>query len=203
MASALNNSTINPFQILIGVNQRTPPSRIVVDTQKRYQRGPSRSARSQTSPEVWVAISVIVAAALATFVALFLTSRPFDPMNASVEPQQVVPAGPNISPTPKGTATVTPTPELPNLSPQSIAGGETTVAPPDDAAIQSNIERTFASDPTLSGLDVSTLVENGKVTVVGSVKSAELKQRVERAVRAVKGVLVVDNQLVVTEATPL
>ena len=73
---------------------------------------------------------------------------------------------------------------------------------PDDAWIQSQIERMLASDPTLSKLDVSTLVEAGKVTIVGSVRSADLKQRVEKALRAVKGVVSVDNQLIITEATP-
>jgi osmotically-inducible protein OsmY len=76
------------------------------------------------------------------------------------------------------------------------------VTTPDDAGIQSQIERTLAADPTLSKLDVSTLVENGKVTIVGSVRSTDLKQRVEKVLRAVKGVISVDNQLVVTEATP-
>ena len=77
------------------------------------------------------------------------------------------------------------------------------VAPPtDDASIQSRLDALLAGDPVLSKLDVSTLVENGKVTIVGSVRSPELKQRVERAVRGIKGVVNVDNQLVVNEATP-
>jgi len=46
------------------------------------------------------------------------------------------------------------------------------------------------------------VVESGRVMIAGSVRSAELKQRVERAVKSVKGVLGVDPQLVVTEATP-
>jgi osmotically-inducible protein OsmY len=79
--------------------------------------------------------------------------------------------------------------------------GETGTVP-DDAGIQTQIERTLAADPTLSKLDVSTLVEGGKVKIVGSVSSTELKQRVERVLRAVRGVTEVDNQLVVTEATP-
>ena len=73
---------------------------------------------------------------------------------------------------------------------------------PDDASIESQIEKILASDPVLSQLDVSTLVESGKVTLVGSVYSPDMKQRVERAVRSVKGVITVDNQLVVTQATP-
>jgi osmotically-inducible protein OsmY len=97
-----------------------------------------------------------------------------------------------ISPSPQQNQSAT--------APPSPAGDTATV--PDDAGIQSQIERTLASDPTLSKLDVSTLVEGGKVTIVGSVRSTDLKQRVERALRSVKGVVSVDNQLVVTEATP-
>jgi len=54
----------------------------------------------------------------------------------------------------------------------------------------------------LSGVDVSTLVENGKVTIVGSVRSLELKQRTERLIRSLKGVSSVDNQLVISQVTP-
>ena len=80
--------------------------------------------------------------------------------------------------------------------------GEISDARPDDASIQTHIDATLAADPALAKLDVSTLVENGKVTIVGSVRSIELKQRVEKAIRAIKGVTNVDNQLVVNDATP-
>jgi osmotically-inducible protein OsmY len=125
-------------------------------------------------------------------------------MNASSAPQQVVPAGPSLSPSPKSSPTTTPASSIQSPTPiaPSLGGGETSTLP-DDATIQSNIEKALASDQVLSALDVSTLVESGKVTVVGSVKSPELRQRVERAIRSVKGVSVVDNQLVITEATPL
>jgi hypothetical protein len=151
-----------------------------------------------------VAVSVIAAAALATFVALFLTSRPFDPMNASIAPQQAVPAGPGFSTSPKSSPTSSqlssPTPSS-QRSP-STPGDETSTDKPDDATIQAQIESALAADPSLSKLDVSALVENGKVTIVGSVRSAEMKQRVERTIRSIKGVAAIDNQLVITEATP-
>ena len=149
---------------------------------------------------------MIAAAALATLIALFLTSRPYDPMNSTVMPQQSIPEGPvamqpspKQSPTPMSSPQSNPTPSA-RQSPESTL--ETTVAMPDDAYIQSQIEKILTSDPVQSQLDVSTLVENGKVTVVGSVHSPDMKQRVERAVRSVKGVISVDNQLVVTQATP-
>lgn len=171
------------------------------------ETGPRRHTQNarhkRTAPrngELIVAITVIAAAALATFLALFLTSRPFDPMNASLGPQQVVPAGPLLSPSPKSTPSTTPTP-LTQVSP-STPGGEVVNEAPDDATIQSRIESAIAADPSLSKLDVSTLVENGKVTIVGSVKSTDVKQRVERVIRGIRGVANVDNQLVITEATP-
>ena len=152
-----------------------------------------------------MALTVIGAAALATFVALFITSRPYDPMNSTIAPLQTVPAGSLVTqPSPKPSASVSPLlqPTQAPAAGQSPEPAGETASVPDDAGIQAQIERTIAADPTLSKLDVSTLVEGGKVTIVGSVKSAELKQRVERVLRSVKGVTAVDNQLVVTETTP-
>lgn len=177
-------------------------SRIVVETQARahQRRPPSRTGRRST--ELWAAISIIAAAGLATFLALYITSRPFDPMNASVAPQQIVPAGPSSSPSPKSSPSGTPTPAQQPTASSSPAGGQTAPAQIDDATIQSNIDKTLAADSALSALDVSTLVENGRVTIVGSVKSSELKQRVERNILLIKGVTSVDNQLVITASTP-
>ncbi|HYT49385.1 MAG TPA: BON domain-containing protein [Pyrinomonadaceae bacterium] len=183
-------------------DSRPMRSRIVVEASARqYQR---RANPPPRYTELWIAISIIIAAVLATFLALFITSRPYDPMIASVAPEQVVPVGPSLTPSPKASPTVSPTPQTkptPESSP-AIGGGETSTTPLDDATIQANIERALNSDPALSDVDVSTLVENGKVTVVGSVRSVELKQRVERLIRSLKGVSSVDNQLVITQATP-
>ena len=120
-------------------------------------------------------------------------------MNSSFEAQQTVPSGPlaaQSSPTPTPTATAT----QPSESPEPA--GETAAATVDDATIQAQIERASRSDPALANLDVSTIVEGGRVTIIGSVPSPETKQRVERAIRAIRGVLAIDNQLVVIEATP-
>lgn len=156
-------------------------------------RGPRRGSR-----EGIIALSVIGAAALATFLALFITSRPYDPMDSTVDPQQTLPSGPLTA---QSSPTVSPTPITPRPSESPEPAGET--APPvDDAAIQTQIERASKSDPDLANLDVSTIVEGGRVTIIGSVPSAELKQRVERVIRNLRGVTHVDNQLVVIEATP-
>jgi osmotically-inducible protein OsmY len=151
-----------------------------------------------------VALTVIGAAALATFVALFITSRPYDPMNSTVAPLQTVSTGPvAMQSSPKPSPTVSPLAPASRIAAAEApeSSGETGTVP-DDAGIQSQIDQAMASDPTLSKLDVSTLVEAGKVKIVGSVGSMDLKQRVEKVVRSVRGVTGVDNQLVVTEATP-
>ncbi len=175
----------------------------MVQTQSgRYRTSGRGYSPPQKSPEVWVAVSIIAAALLATFVALFITSRPYNPMMSSFDAQQTIPQGPPASPTPKTSpspaAQGTPTPVTVEVS-EAVAE---TVNPPDDTAIQAQIEKSLSSDVALAQLDVSTVVESGRVMIVGSVRSAELKQRVERVIKSVKGVTAVDNQLVVIEPSP-
>ena len=181
-------------------------NRIVIDTPGARHR-PARPAGRESRPrtgEGIVALTVIAAAALATFMALFLTSRPYDPMNSTMDPVQTVPVGSLALPSPQRSPSTSSTPQ-----PEQAAGAQSSPTPetetatvPDDAGIQARIERTLAADSSLSKLDVSTLVEAGKVTIVGSVRSADLKQRVEKAISSIKGVVSVDDQLVITEATP-
>lgn len=173
--------------------------RVVVSTSRAQRHG----ARGRESREGIVALSVIAAAALATFLALFLTSRPYDPMNSTFDAQQTAPAGPLVmqsSPTPSPSPTAAATQTPPSQTPEPTE--EITATTPDDAAIQAQIERASLSDPALANLDVSTIVEGGRVTIIGSVPSTGTKQRVERTIRAIRGVVAVDNQLVVIEPTP-
>lgn len=180
-------------------------NRVVVETASdRHRRVHTSGGPGRSRPrEGLVAISVIAAATFATFIALFLTSRPFDPMNSSLEAQTAVPPGSVVmqtSPTPTPTPTPAPTQTQSAGTPEP-AGSTQPPPPPDDAAIQAQIEKAMASSG-LAQLDVSTIVEGGNVTIVGSVLSAELKQRVERTIKAVSGVQSVTNQLVVIEPTP-
>lgn len=68
---------------------------------------------------------------------------------------------------------------------------------PDDGSIQAAIDKKLQSDSTLATLDVTASVMNGKVLLVGRVKSDQLKRQVEKTVRAIKGVHSVDNQITV------
>lgn len=183
--------------------ERSRHKRIVVETPSPSNRRPAGRQLAPRPRESIVAVTVIAAATLATFVALFLTSRPYDPMNSSLAPQQSVPQSlitPTPSPSPKPSASTTPGIQTPTSGQTSETAGEPKVV--DDATIQAEIDQAIASDATLSRLDVSTIVEGGKVTLAGSVKSMDLKQRIERTIRSLKGVVGVDNQLVISEATP-
>ena len=70
---------------------------------------------------------------------------------------------------------------------------------PDDAMIQSDIDRKMAEDEKLCALGVSFTVLNGKVTLLGTVASNDLKRMAESAVKKVKGVRSVDNKIIVTQ----
>ena len=183
--------------------ERPRHKRTAVETQSgRNQRHAGRQSAVRPRESI-VAVTVIAAATLATFLALFLTSRPYDPMDSTIEPQQAVPQGPiTAQPSPKPSPTGTPLTQVHASGQTTETAGETKTAVTDDATIQAEIEKFIASDSTFSKLDVSTIVEGGKVTLIGSVKSPDLKQQVEKGVRSVKGVVSVDNQLVITESTP-
>jgi hypothetical protein len=184
------------------LSHKQRPSRLVVSTgrPKTIRSAPSR----QQPRESIVAIAVILAAALATFAALLITSRPYDPMNSTIAPQANVPPAPiPMGASPKASPTVAASPaevEKPRAEQPQPASAETSQV--DDAEVKSDIEQVFASDPALANVDVNVIVEHGRVTLSGAVNSAEIKQKAERAVRSVKGVTGVNNQLVIIQTTP-
>src|SRR5258708_19951233 len=89
--------------------------RIVVETPpRRSPRGSGRQAAPRPRESI-VAVTVIAAATLATFLALFVTSRPYDPMDSTVAPQQTVPQSPGTpTPSPKPSPTGTPLDQEPS-----------------------------------------------------------------------------------------
>ena len=66
-----------------------------------------------------------------------------------------------------------------------------------DLHIRSVMEERISDDPEISTLGITASVLNGKVMLVGTVKTEELKTRIERMVKQVKGVKEVDNQITV------
>jgi hypothetical protein len=92
--------------------------------------------------------------------------------------------------------------------PTTTAPPATATAPPatpaasDDATLQTKIDRAFADDPAVSTAVIDATVVNGRVRLSGTVNSDAVKQRAERLAYAVKGVLGVDNKIVVSTGTP-
>ena len=64
-----------------------------------------------------------------------------------------------------------------------------------DSTIQDAVDKRISDDAEISTLGITATVLNGKVMLVGTVKTEELKTRIERMVKQVKGVKTVDNQI--------
>ena len=92
---------------------------------------------------------------------------------------------------------IQPAPVIINGQPAPASGGTTSASGPDDSTIQAAIDKKFSDDPTFSSLGIISTVVGGKVTLTGTVKTERLKAQIERAVRNVKGVKEVDNQIIV------
>jgi hypothetical protein len=98
-----------------------------------------------------------------------------------------------ITPPPAaGTTTTAPSAAAPPANTRAPAGGH------DDASLQAQIDKAFAADPDISAAVIDATVVNGRVRLSGTVNSDAVKQRAERLAYQVKGVLGVDNKIVVS-----
>lgn len=64
-----------------------------------------------------------------------------------------------------------------------------------DAEVQVAVDKRLREDPTFSGLGITAIVLDGKVTLTGIVQNQALKAQIERAIKNIKGVKIVDNQI--------
>ena len=176
----------------------TPNSRREVRTEAvRY---PDRGGLTGASmAAIVVGIVVLVAITL-----VFFMYRQQDTTNANVASQQP-PQTTIVQQPAQQPPVIVQQPGAATQPPVIINNPPTTTAPgsgstskyPDDSAIQSAIDRKFSDDPNFSTLGVVAHVANGTVTLTGTVKSDTLKAQVERAVRNIKGVKSVDNQITI------
>jgi len=194
-------------------DEQTRKSRVVVETPTARRE----VVRTETAhvPERrgvsggMVAALVIGAVALVTILFLFLMNRQTeDTTNANVTlasqptplPQTTIieQAPPQQQPPiiiQQPAPATQPAPVI--VTQPAPSSGESRSSGPDDATIQSNIQKRFSDDQTLASLGLTALVIDGKVTLTGTVKTEALKRQVERLVKAVRGVRSVDNQLLV------
>jgi len=160
-------------------------------------RYPERSGASGAA----LAAIVVGVIALAAIIILFVMNQQQNDANTNVAqtpPQTTIVQQPAQQPpvVVQQPAPVTqPAPVIINGAPAAGGSTTTTSTGPDDGSIQTAIDKKFNNDPTLSTLGVTATVLNGKVTLMGTVKTEALKSQVEQAVRNVKGIKSVDNQL--------
>ncbi|HKN84369.1 MAG TPA: BON domain-containing protein [Pyrinomonadaceae bacterium] len=184
-------------------------SRVVVETpNERREVVHSQSVRTPEGNGIsagMVGVLVVVAIALITMLVLFwMSNQPTDNANMTAQQQPTV----IEQPAPAQQPPVIIQQPAPATQPAPIvvtppAGGSVpaTSAPADtanmDSMIQAAIDKKLTDDPDLSTLGITATVLNGKVMLVGTVKTADLKAKAERIVKQVKGVKDVDNQITV------
>jgi hypothetical protein len=180
-------------------------SRVVVETPNgRREVVSSQSVRTPDNSGIsagMVGVLVVVAIALITMLVLFwLSSQPSTTDNANLAAQQ--PTTVVQQPAPVQQPPVIIQQPAPATQPAPIivtppAGGSTMPAESAniDSTIQAAIDKKLADDPEISTLGITATVLNGKVMLIGTVKTEELKTRIERMVKQIKGVKAVDNQI--------
>lgn len=82
-------------------------------------------------------------------------------------------------------------------APAAPASGGAASTGPDDSTVQAAVDKKLSDDPVLSSLGIIVSVVNGKAMLTGTVHNNAEKNQVERAVRSVKGVKSIDNQIIV------
>lgn len=191
----------------MGNNQR---KKIVVSTARRPRAmNPPRSAK----PGRWLRgalldAGIVIGTTLATTLLLLLISSQLHDTTAgtliarsaapALDPIVTAQATPEQSPIshltpspPASRATASPTAAV------SASENDATTNVADDTAIKAAIDKKLQDIAELSPYAITITIDRGSVTVVGTVPSDEVKEKIEKLVRAVKGVKQVDNQIVV------
>ena len=184
-------------------------SRVVVETpNERREVVHSQSVRTPESSGIsagMVGVLVVVAIALITMLVLFWLSSQPTTDNANIAATQPPPTTVVQQPAPVQQPPVIIQQPAPATQPAPIvvtppAGGSTAPATSTesvnmDSTIQAAVDKRLSDDAEISALGITASVIDGKVTLLGVVKTEALKSQVEKMVRSVKGVKQVDNQI--------
>ena len=186
--------------------QEAKSSRVVVETPNaRREVVHSQSVRTPDGSGIsagMVGVLVVVAIALITMLVLFYMNSQQQPTDQAVATQQQQPPPPTVIQQPAQQPPVIIQQPAPATQPAPIvvtppAGGVTESAPNIDSTVQAAIDKALTDDPTFTNLGITATVLDGKVTLLGTVKTDDLKNQAERMVRKIKGVKSIDNQILV------
>ena len=180
-------------------------SRVVVETpNERREVVSTQSVRTPDNSGIsagMVGVLVVVAIALITMLVLFWMSSQPATDNANLAAQQPTTVVQQPAPVQQPPVIIQqPAPVTTQPAPIIVtppAGG--TTAPAEsvnmDSTIQAAVDKKISDDPEISQLGITASVLNGKVMLLGTVKTETLKTQIERIVKQVKGVKEVDNQI--------
>ena len=180
-------------------------SRVVVETpNERREVVHSQSVRDNGGISAgMVGVLVVVAIALITMLVLFwISSQPATDTNVAATqppPTTVVQQPAPVQQPPviiqQPAPATQPAPIV--VTPPASSGGSTMPAESVnmDSTIQTAVDKKISDNPDISTLGITASVIDGKVTLIGTVKTEALKTQVERLVKSVKGVKSVDNQI--------
>lgn len=180
-------------------------SRVVVETpNERREVVHTQTVRDNSGISAgMVGVLVVVAIALITMLVLFwMSTQPTTDETATLPAQQQQPTVIQ-QPAPAQQPPVIIQQPAPATQPAPIivappAGGTTAPAENMDSTIQAAIDKRLTDDATFSTLGITASVMNGKVMLIGTVNTQTLKSDIERAVRQIKGVKEIDNQIIVS-----
>ena len=189
-------------------DEQATRSRVVVDTPtSRREVTHTEAVRNDRGgiSGATVGVIVVVAIALITVVVLFLMNQQNnlnanDNLAAQQQPVVVQQPAPQQQPPviiqqPAAAPAANQPPVI--INQPAATGGTDPGNTSNDGVVQMAVDKAIGDDPTLSALGITATVLDGKVTLTGTVKSETLKSQIDRAIRVVKGVKQVDNQIVV------
>ena len=182
-------------------------SRVVVETpNERREVVHSQSVRTPEGTGMsagMVGVLVVVAIALITMLVLFWMSSQPATDNANLAAQQPTTVVQQPAPVQQppiivqqpAPVTTQPAPIIVNPPAGGTGGTTATDNMSMDSTIQAAVDKKLSDDPAISPLGITASVLNGKVMLLGTVKSEAVKAQIEKMVKQVKGVKEVDNQI--------
>jgi BON domain len=180
-------------------------SRVVVETpDERREVVHTQSVRDNNGISAgMVGVLVVVAIALITMLVLFwLSNQPTTDSTLTAQQQPTVIEQPAPAAQQPPVIIQQPAPVQTQPAPIIVtppAGGtmptQSATTTDMDSTVQAAVDKRLTDDPEFSTLGITASVIDGKVMLIGTVKSEELKAKIERAVKQIKGVKAVDNQI--------